>query len=136
MVWTFQATRSAWITSEASAAALIGPLWIHVVEGSSSSLLTHPEVFQTHRLNPTGSTGSRMRPLQHGGFPGRGSAGSAMSSLPGVSARLPVGIVEDDHTRSRLTCQFASRCVASNEDDGLGSDLHASHVTTPQVTVG
>lgn len=55
------------ITSEVSAATLIGPLWINVTEASSCPLITHPEALQAHRLNPTGS-GSRCVQFSTGGF--------------------------------------------------------------------
>lgn len=76
-----------------------------------------------------------MRPVQRGGFPGQGSAGSA-AVLPGGSARFPVGIVHDDHAGSRPTCQFASCRAASKEDDGLRPEHHAALVTSPQVPLG
>lgn len=122
----FRRTR---ITSKVSAAALIGSLWINVIEGSSSAVLTHSKAFQTHRLSPTGS-GSRCVQVS------RMKLCWFFHVLPALWAQLPVGIVKDDHTASRLTCQFASCCVASNGGDSLSSELHTGHVTSPQVMLG
>lgn len=122
VVWTFQASRRARITSEVSAAGLIGPLWINVMEGSSRHLLTPRKAFQTHWPNPTGS-GSRYVQFSTAGF-----QDEVLLVLP----RPPWTVSPDrcgNCTGSWLTCHFASCCAASNGDD------HAGHMTSPQETL-